>query len=193
MTPDTVIEEVFDISCVAVPTRSQVPSRQRERLERTRTSIDATNCSTSSKPQEHHRKKALLSDPPALELPCQQVAQPTFDEWHHTPQEEDPNTPPRCPETAPGALSDRPRVESVVDQVLQILSATYKSQHIKLSNWIRAANSPTTSSKLRKPRHVSPSQARVYYAEDAASDTTTLVSRSDVPLHGISESPNTTM
>mmetsp|Transcript_14739 Transcript_14739/g.38930 ORF Transcript_14739/g.38930 Transcript_14739/m.38930 type:complete len:664 (+) Transcript_14739:435-2426(+) len=58
----------------------------------------------------------------ALELPRQQVAQPTLQQRHNTAEEEEPHTPAWCPEATAGALADGARVESVVDQVLQVLA-----------------------------------------------------------------------
>lgn len=65
---------------------------------------------------------------PALELPRQQVAQPALDQRHHPAEEEDPHPPPGGPEAAPGALTHRPRVEPVVDQVLQVLLVAYAGE-----------------------------------------------------------------
>ena len=58
----------------------------------------------------------------ALELARQQVAQPALEERHHAAQEEEPHAPARRPEAAAGALAHGPRVEAVVDQVLQVLA-----------------------------------------------------------------------
>lgn len=58
----------------------------------------------------------------SLELPRQQIAQPSLQQWGDAAHEEQPHTPTRRPETAAGALAHRPGVESVVDQVLQVLA-----------------------------------------------------------------------
>mmetsp|Transcript_33281 Transcript_33281/g.109100 ORF Transcript_33281/g.109100 Transcript_33281/m.109100 type:complete len:1053 (+) Transcript_33281:4096-7254(+) len=58
----------------------------------------------------------------ALELPRQQVAQPTLQKRHDATEEEEPHAPAWCPEATARPLADWARVESVVDQVLQVLA-----------------------------------------------------------------------
>ena len=58
---------------------------------------------------------------PTLKLPCQQVAQPPLQQGHDTSEEEEPNPPHGSPEPYTWTLAHRPGVESVVDQVLDVL------------------------------------------------------------------------
>lgn len=60
----------------------------------------------------------------SLELPSKQVAKPSLKKRDDTTQEEDPNTPHGCPETTSRTLSDRSSVETVVDEMLEILAHT---------------------------------------------------------------------
>mmetsp|Transcript_3880 Transcript_3880/g.8478 ORF Transcript_3880/g.8478 Transcript_3880/m.8478 type:complete len:333 (+) Transcript_3880:5507-6505(+) len=88
----------------------------------------------------HHRRAKLevvvrldtllghcLGDPfrrAALELAGEQVAQPALKQRYHAAQEEEPHAPAGRPEAAAGPLADRPRVEAIVDEVLEILAHT---------------------------------------------------------------------
>mmetsp|Transcript_3343 Transcript_3343/g.8103 ORF Transcript_3343/g.8103 Transcript_3343/m.8103 type:complete len:350 (-) Transcript_3343:723-1772(-) len=58
----------------------------------------------------------------SLELPSEQISQPTFQQRHHSAQEEQPHPPSRGPKTAPGSFSDGTCVEAIVNQMLQILA-----------------------------------------------------------------------
>ena len=59
---------------------------------------------------------------PALKLSREQVSEPTLEERHNTTQEEEPHAPARCPEATPRALAHGTGVETVVDEVLQVLA-----------------------------------------------------------------------
>ena len=59
-----------------------------------------------------------------LELAREQVSEPSLKEGDDTTHEEQPNSPGGGPETATRTLTDRPRVETVVNQMLQILART---------------------------------------------------------------------
>ena len=43
----------------------------------------------------------------ALELSGQEVSEPTFEQWGDSAHEEEPDAPPRGPESAPWSFSDR--------------------------------------------------------------------------------------
>lgn len=57
-----------------------------------------------------------------LEMSCQQVSEPALQQWYDTAQEEQPHSPARSPESTSWSLSDWSCVETVVDNVLQILA-----------------------------------------------------------------------
>mmetsp|Transcript_3491 Transcript_3491/g.11579 ORF Transcript_3491/g.11579 Transcript_3491/m.11579 type:complete len:907 (-) Transcript_3491:778-3498(-) len=66
-----------------------------------------------------------LGDPlgrAALELACEQVAEPPLEQRHHAAQEEEPHAPAGRPDAAAGALADGAGVEAVVDEVLEVLA-----------------------------------------------------------------------
>ena len=58
----------------------------------------------------------------AFKLACQQVAQPTFQKGHDTPDEEEPDPPAGGPEPNAWTFSYGPSVEAVVNQVHNILA-----------------------------------------------------------------------
>ena len=58
----------------------------------------------------------------ALELTREQVTEPAFEQRNDAAHEEEPDSPAWCPETNTGTLADRTRVESVVDEMLQVLT-----------------------------------------------------------------------
>lgn len=60
----------------------------------------------------------------SLELSGKQVAKPSLKKRDNTTQEEDPHTPHGSPETTTGTLSNGTSVETVVDEMLQILAHT---------------------------------------------------------------------
>ena len=57
-----------------------------------------------------------------FELTGQQVTKPMLEQRYDTTHEEYPNTPSWRPETTTGTLADRPRIEPVIDQMLEILA-----------------------------------------------------------------------
>lgn len=59
---------------------------------------------------------------PTLELPSQQVTQPSFKQRDNTPHEEQPDSPSRRPETDTRTLTNRASVESRIDDMLEILA-----------------------------------------------------------------------
>lgn len=61
---------------------------------------------------------------PTLELPSQQVTQPSFKQRDNTPHEEQPDSPSGRPETDTRTLTNRASVEPRVDDVLEILAHT---------------------------------------------------------------------
>lgn len=90
------------------------------------------------------RKLTLLGDGlgnalglATLKLSCQQIAKPTLQQRHNSSEEEEPNPPHGSPEPYTWTLAHRPCIESVVDQVLDILqrrkdsacSQTQESMH----------------------------------------------------------------
>jgi len=60
-----------------------------------------------------------------LELSSQQIPQPTFQEWNDTSEEEKPDSPAGGPETDTRAFANWTGIETIIDQVFEILSHTY--------------------------------------------------------------------
>jgi hypothetical protein len=58
----------------------------------------------------------------ALELPAEEVAEPALQERRHPAHKEEPDAPAGRPEPAARPLPHRPRVEPVVDHVLQVFA-----------------------------------------------------------------------
>src|SRR5699024_535451 len=59
-----------------------------------------------------------------LKLARQQVSEPSLQEWDDAAHEEQPDTPRGGPEATARALADRPGVEAVVDQMLQVFAGS---------------------------------------------------------------------
>ena len=57
----------------------------------------------------------------SFELTSKQVAEPALEERNDAAHEEQPYTPSWCPETTSRTLAYRPRVEAVIDKMLQVL------------------------------------------------------------------------
>merc|ERR1719491_81804 len=57
-----------------------------------------------------------------LKLTRQQIAKPPLKQWHNSTQEEEPHTPTRSPKSAAWAFANGTCVETVVDQVFQVLA-----------------------------------------------------------------------
>ena len=57
----------------------------------------------------------------SLELTRQQVTKPAFQKWYNTAHEEKPDAPARSPETDTRTLTNRTRIEAIVDEMLQVL------------------------------------------------------------------------
>ncbi len=58
----------------------------------------------------------------ALKVARQQVAQPPLEEGHDAAKEKDPHSPHGRPEATPGPLADGPRIEAIVDEVLEVFA-----------------------------------------------------------------------
>ena len=58
----------------------------------------------------------------SFKLTREQIAQPAFEEGRNSAEEKEPDSPSGRPNAASGALTDRSSVESVINQVLQILA-----------------------------------------------------------------------
>mmetsp|Transcript_29770 Transcript_29770/g.62392 ORF Transcript_29770/g.62392 Transcript_29770/m.62392 type:complete len:390 (-) Transcript_29770:1623-2792(-) len=86
----------------------------------------------------------------AFELTGQEVAEPPFQKRHNTTQEEEPHSPTGRPESATRALADRPSVEAVVDQMLQVFAhANLPHQSVLVP--IHASQLPDMGERVLEP------------------------------------------
>lgn len=83
---------------------------------------------TSSQLQVILRLNSLLGDclgdaftVTTFKLSGKEIAEPSLQQRHYPPYEEEPYAPPRCPEPNTRSLTNLPSIEPVIDQVLQIL------------------------------------------------------------------------